>query len=68
MIRPGSGNPDFGIQEYFRVITGIVVFGIRNPANDWKSQIQVPVITSTESTACNPESKTVLDYLTLPLS
>ena len=49
MIRPKSVNSDSGIQEIFRVITGILDFGIRNPANDWKSQIQVPVITSIHS-------------------
>ena len=42
-----------GIQTFFSCESGILVFGVQNPANDWKAK----------SIIWDPESKTVLDYL-----
>ena len=55
-------TPCEGTWENFLVDSGILVFGIRNPistAKDYRIQFL-------ESTACNPESNTVLDSLTCP--
>ena len=56
----GFWNPEIspmesGIQTFFFLVeSGILVFGVQNPANDWKPK----------SSIWNPESKNVLDYLT----
>ena len=49
----GFWNPE-NSNIFFLVESGILVFGVQNPANDWKPK----------SSIWNPESKNVLDYFT----
>ena len=60
-----------GIHKLWVVESGIVGFGIQNaaqgiqnPAYDWDPESKFPLTEYPESTALNPESKTVLNFLT----
>ena len=60
-----------GIHKVLVVESGIVGFGIQNaaqgiqdPAYDWDPESKFPLTEYPESTALNPESKTVLNFLT----
>ena len=77
MIQSESPNPDSGIVKNLVVEFGILVCGIRNtaqgiwnPNNAWKPESEFywqrfeSNTRNLESKAWNPESKTVLDFLT----
>ena len=70
--KTGKSLPvESGIHKLWVVESGIVGFGIQNaaqgiqnPAYDWDPESKFPLTEYPESTALNPESKTVLNFLT----